>query len=160
MSVLDAYRRLADMQDKPLPAMEAGGVELSSETLRDAEQVLVRWNACAPVQGWLLFQSHQALFDNGMPTPAPAWGNLLAAEGVDADDISWSLAQTGDGRWILTRLAPVVGEQPMDEVRLLANGVPDTYLRYQRYWQYRPESGRLEQAVARFRGIVQGAQHG
>lgn len=159
MTVQDAYRRLAEMPDEPLPAMETGGVELTSENLRQPEQVLHRWNACAPVQGWLLFQSHQTLFDNGMPAPAPAWGILLAAEGVDADDVSWSLAQTGDGGWILTRLAPVTGEQPMDEVRLLARGTTDSYLHYQRYWEYQAEHGRFEQAVARFRGIKQGTQH-
>jgi hypothetical protein len=158
MNVLSEYQILAERHQ--LPLMQPGGYVANSETLEDPDQVWNRLSELRPSQGWLLFQSHQVPFTNGLVEPKPEWGVLLAAEAYGETagaSTSIALEQDGRGGWVLTRYTHAQeGDHLYDEPDQLAHtrGRPGpSKLRYRRYWRLDPELGYV-QAVACFTGFV------
>lgn len=166
MDILNAYHAVkaavdSDLKDKEshLPVMRHGAYAIGSETFTEPNAVWARLVALAPRQGWLLFQSRQMAFVDGLPERDPAWGVLLAAEGYTEQDgatVSLALDQDGRGGWALTTYTHEgQGDDLYDEPEQLAHNPSKTgpgTLRYRRYWQLDPDQG-YTQAAACFIGF-------
>lgn len=168
MDILSAYHAVksavdSDCKDKKthLPEMRRGGFVSSSQPIAQPEDVWTTLTALAPRQGWLLFQSAQRAFVDGLPERDPAWGVLLAAEGYterDGATVSFALDQDGRGGWTLTTYTHEgEGDDLCDEIAQLSHNPSKTgpgKLTYRRYWRLDPEQGYL-QAAACFIGFDQ-----
>lgn len=172
-ALLDAYREVARKHD--LPPMEGGTTTVvSCATLAPgptsaADSDAWRFvSALAPRQGWMQFQSRVVAFKNGeIPTPAPDWGFLLAAEAVLPDGRATVIGPDGRGTLQAVVLAhsavraetdTVTNATPaiIDRVRHRATGsIPDAHrgVNYIRYWRADPERG-LVPVVAAFAGFA------
>lgn len=151
MDIIETYNRLA--KSEALPKMDRGGYEVLSETLRDPGGVWARLKELAPVQGWLLFQSHQTAFRSGLPEAQPEWGVLLACEAADTHGNSIALGQDGAGGWRVTLYRHAAGgDMLFDKPALIASDPACGHLRYRRYWRREADGGYV-QAVACFVGF-------
>ena len=145
--ILEAYKGLAEKHD--LPEMQAGNFEMECERISEPNEV---WNAVArrnPLEGWLLFQSHQTGFRGGLPPHEEDWGQLLACEAVTDDGRSLFLEQDGAGGWrlLLFTHAQAGDDILFDEPEFLAYDPQWGVLRYRRYWRYFPEQGYVQEAA-------------
>ncbi len=143
MELLDAYQQFRE--SAKLPPMRQGTPKLESTlTLTDPDEVWAAFQNAEPRQGWLQFQSHQQYFTDGLPTPEPDWGCLLAAEAVTMQGHSLSLRQNPGQSWILAIHSH--DEQGMglcDEVRHRLHGA-NGFLVYRRYWRDTAERGVIQ----------------
>jgi hypothetical protein len=150
--ILQAYMQL-HARNASLPVMRRGSVEVRATSLGDPAglwQELARWE---PVQGWLMFQSIQLAFHQGLFEPRPEWGQLLACEAVNGDGDGLALLSDGRGGWrLLEFLHRQEGPGLWDEVRQYARTPDNGKLVYRRYWQETPERG-FEQQHAVFIGF-------
>lgn len=168
MDILNAYHAVKTAVDggladrkAHLPGMRYGGYSVSGETITRPDDVWARLTALDPRQGWLLFQSAQMPFLDGLPERNPAWGVLLAAEGYmeqDGATVSLALDQDGHGGWTLTTYTHEgQGDDLYDELEQLTHNPSKTgpgKLRYRRYWCLDPDQGYV-QAAACFIGFSQ-----
>ena len=157
MDILNAYRAMADKHR--LPKLTPGGYKAESRSLTTPDEAWNQLLALVPRQGWLLFQSAQMPFMDGLPERQPDWGVPLAAEAYTTRDdatISIALEQDGRGGWILTTYTHEgQGESFYDETKHLAHNQSLTgpgKLNYRRYWCYDQHQGYV-QAVACFIGF-------
>jgi hypothetical protein len=160
MDILDAYRRVAaENKDYDLPALRQGGYKANHEAIDTPQTVWEKLVQLTPRQGWLLFQSAQMPFLDGLPERNPIWGVLLAAEAYTqrSDEVlSIALEQNGLGGWNLTTYTHLgEGDCLCDELEQLAynpgNDGPRK-LKYRRYWRHDERQG-YAQAVACFIGF-------
>jgi hypothetical protein len=153
VDLLKAYHAIAGDKAFELPVMRSGGLSENLETLAEPEQVTARLTGLAPTQGWLLFQSWQGPFHDGLPQFDPAWGLLLACEAVTAEGVSLALDQDGLGGWrLLCATHQETGDCLVDELQLLAHTPATGNLCYRRYWRRQPGQGYV-QAAACFIGF-------
>ncbi len=151
MDTLEAYNSIAETEK--LPKMKRGGLDINTDSLQDPDEIWRRIGELNPTQGWLLFQSHQTVFHDGLPAPHDVWGMLLACEAIDAEGVSLALEQDGTGGWRLTRYRhEAEGDMLIDEPTFLAHDPKSGSLCYRRYWRQDTEQGYV-QAVACFIGF-------
>ena len=144
MDILQPYKQL--QQRHKLPKMQAGGVKVNSQAYDDPQALWEALQSQQPGQGWLMFQSAQMPFHDGLPERASDWGLLLTCEAVTNDGKSLAVVQDGRGGW---RLITYVEDTNMpglwDAVSQFAHA-PDTgKLCYRRYWVDEPEQGFVQQ---------------
>lgn len=142
----DAFERLRNdgkAKSWQLNAVAAASLEATHE---DFDTAGAAWDAlaqAAPRAGWVQWQSHQTVFQEGkLPQPEPGWGALLAAEATVTETDSLHLAYL-DGRWRLTRCRHIEESDAYlcDETHHLLHGAKDRHLRYRRYWTIDAEQG-------------------
>lgn len=143
-----------------LPPMAPVALQVETHDLADPEGA---WRALAerkPVEGWLLFQSHIAVFGSGsLPKPDPDWGCLLAAEVIDGNGHSIHVRQseTGGLRLVIAKPADVAADVNevflTDHVRYLATDKAPGSLCYRRYWRIDPAMG-VVSVFAGFQGFA------
>ncbi len=157
MDILDAYRIVARKHD--LPPMQSGGYRPHDDPIATPDAAWNRLASINPRQGWLLFQSAQMAFLDGLPERNPAWGVLLAAEGYaehEGAPVSIALEQDGRGGWVLTTFTHLgEGDCLWDKPEQLAynRGTEGPgRLKYRRYWRYDEQQGYV-QAAACFMGF-------
>ena len=162
MNVLEAYQGLAEANG--LPAMVSATVEVERQLLSEPAATW-RWlEAQRPVAGWVLFQSNQRVFRDGLPVATEEDGVLLAAEAVTEEGHSLALQQANGGGWqgLLYRHGEAVeGDMTLaDEVQLIAHATGAETLHYRRYWQHEAGCGFVQRAACLV-GIDQGGSaHG
>ena len=160
MDILNAYRAVADKHG--LPQLTPGGYKAESRSLATPDEAWNQLTALVPHQGWLLFQSAQMPFMDGLPERQPDWGVPLAAEAYaerNGAAISIALEQDGRGSWTLTTYTHEgEGDALCDETAHLAHNHPGATgpnkLNYRRYWRYDQRQGYV-QAVACLIGFKQ-----
>lgn len=155
MDILNAYQTLAARHG--LPGMQTGGYEPASVAIATPGEAWRKLAALDPRQGWLLFQSKQLAFVDGLPERDPSWGILLAAEAyteIDGARVSIALEQDGSGGWVLARCTHTgEGEYLQDELQQLAhNPSGPSKLKYRCYWRLDKQQGYV-QAAACFLGF-------
>ena len=136
--ILDAFGQateaLGSAPGTPTRPMHKGGL---SETVDTADTPNAAWSklsAAEPIQGWLQFQSRQALFDDRLPEPEDDWGAILAAECVLDDQTSISLHRGPQGRWhLITSRDNDQVPGLIDDTRHLA-AEKGKALHYRRHW--------------------------
>lgn len=140
MDILKAYSTL--QQSQKLPEMHPGGVKVSSQRYADTQALWAALESHHPTQGWLMFQSTQMPFHDGLPQRQPDWGWLLACEAVNADGDSLAILQDGQGGW---RLIEYIADADMhglwDEMRQIVHAKDTGELCYRRYWVDEQEQG-------------------
>ncbi len=143
METLDAYEKFRE--SAKLPRMWQGAPKLENMlTLTEPDEVWAELQVKVPTEGWLQFQSCQQYFTDGLPTPEPDWGCLLAAEAVTAQGHSLSLRQnTGQGWTLATHSHDEQGTGLCDEVRHRLHGVNGNLV-YRRYWSDAGERGYIQ----------------
>ena len=153
MTIPTAYQAVADACG--LPRMEPGDLQTSSTVLTDADAAWSALREAQPAAGWLMFQSHQCVFRDGLPgEPAPEWGALLAAEVVVDDDTAIAAQYMGPSGWqVVRRVDQNAGEGLVDEIRLLAHDPGLGGLRYRRYWRLDEDGITWAQAATRLVAI-------
>ena len=153
MELLKAYNNIAKKYN--LPEMNRGGFNPETRTISKSEEVWSSLEKCTPACGWLLFQSRQLSFVDGLPEPESDWGQLLASEAVDIEGRSLTLEQDGTGGWLLTaHKHSKEGDCLVDKPTLLAHNPESGKLKYKRYWYLQPEQGYV-QVAACFTGFEQ-----
>lgn len=148
VDLLTAYGTIADKHS--LPPMVQAACKLERQEFSDSRQAWVALTSLAPEQGWLLYQSHVATFEQGhLPDSKSEWGALLAAETADARGRAVHLRQTSTGACCLITMTPrydsdvgVDESYLVDEVRQLAtNKAPGSRLSHRRFWRLDAEKG-------------------
>ncbi len=154
MTVLDAYRKIAERHS--LPALQQGGY--GSEIMRFSSPDAL-WQsvlALAPNQGWLQFQSRQLHFHNKLPLQENNWGFLLCAEMITVNNLSLAINPDGAGGWCLAQYRHQdSGNLLYDELHQLAHAPKTGSLRYRRYWRYDTKQGYLQDCAC-FMGFTSG----
>lgn len=138
-----AYARVA--QRKCLPEMRLATLAIQRRDIADPAEAWADFRDLAPREGWVQFQSKVVVFTGiALPELDPAWGFLLAAEGVDAQGRSIALRQGPQGAPLLviaTPKAPGAETYLVDEVTHLGTGAAPGPLRYRRYWSTTGDMG-------------------
>jgi len=145
--VLEAYQALAIQKGKDrMPSMQPGGVWVDSLTVEQQDVVWQELTKRQPMQGWLLFQSQQMAFHQGLPKLRDEWGFLLGCEAVAESGDSIAILQDGQGGWcILDYRHHAEAEGLWDEVRQYAHDPATGRLCYRRYWEDAPGQGFVQQ---------------
>ncbi len=136
--ILDALGRTSEELDSipgtPARSMYKGGLSETVDTADTPDAAWSKLGAAKPMQGWLQFQSHQALFEDGLPEPEDEWGAILAAECVLDDQTSISLHRGPRGRWhLITSRDDEQLPGLIDDTRHLA-AEKGKALHYRRHW--------------------------
>lgn len=131
-------------EDESLPPMTCCGLESDTEEFADPEAAWTALESLSPCEGWVLFQSRQRWFGDGLPRREEEWGFPLAAEAAVSENESVRLDHAG-GRWRLTRFTHrPEGALLCDEVGQYLHGGGGR-LRYRRYWRLDGEQGCVQQ---------------
>ncbi len=142
-----------ELKDWGLQPLETADLQTNHQDFNDPESA---WKAIAekaPRNGWVLWQSHQTHFENGLPNPKPEWGVLLAAEAVLSDTESLRLDYIDDHWRLTTHCHQPDGAQYLcDRTHQLLHRENDKHLCYRRYWHIDPIQGAV-QLHAVFAGI-------
>ena len=148
--LLTAYQALRRTQaGSELPPMQSAGLQQQHHRHDQPAALWAAFMAHAPVQGWLQFQSHQLVFVDSLPDPAPEWGALLQAEAVTADGLSLSAHRPPAGGWVLVESRHLEqGDLLCDTVQHLTHDARLGKLSYRRYWQLDPKLGALQTAAS------------
>lgn len=140
MDTLQAYDKL--QQASKLPKMHPGGVITKSQTFDDPQALWAAFESRQPDQGWLMFQSEQMAFHEGLPERRDDWGCLLCCEAVTAAGETLAIIQDGRGGWrLIESTADAEAPGLWDEVRQFAHAPGAGMLRYRRYWVDEQEQG-------------------
>lgn len=157
MDILNAYREVAEKHS--LPKMMPGGYSVDTDQHTSSSSLWAALTELAPNQGWLLFQSWQMPFEQGLPEREPGWGTLLSAEACTEHSdrtLSITIEQDGCGGWVLTTYTHDTELDGLyDEVKHLVyepawRQSADTAPRklcYRRYWQHDAHQGYLQSAA-------------
>lgn len=133
MEMLKAYQMLSKKHH--LPEMQPGGIKVQSRVFRDPEALWAELQSLQPSQGWLMFQSYQMPFHDGLPESQPDWGCLHSCEAVTEQGDSLAVLPDGQGGWRLIEYIPDDDAPGLwDEVRQFAHAPDSGMLCYRRYW--------------------------
>lgn len=129
-----ASETLGSRMAAPSRSMQTGGLRETVDTADSPDGAWSRLSAAQPIEGWLQFQSHQTLFEDGLPEPQEDWGVILAAECVLDDQASLSLHRGPQDRWhLITSRDDAQVPGLTDDTRHVAADRGKA-LRYRRHW--------------------------
>jgi len=138
------YRALAKALE--LPDMNPGSIRREG-----AHDFTTGWETLAYLQnakpkfGWLLFQSWQGSFSEGLPEVEDKWGNLLAAEVVLSNGETAIVEQRSGTGWRIIRLAhDDHGDGLWDRCAHLSRRPINDRLVYRRYWRLDAARGAVQ----------------
>lgn len=152
--VLAAYGEVAETTGLPEMAMSSL-CRLEPQHFADEDALWQTFEAFAPQEGWLCFQSVVRVFTAGrLERGRPEEGRLLHAEAVNARNESLRIRPDGNGGWWFDVFTEEGGEPCLvDEVSFLRRGGGRVH--YRRYWRHEEFHG-VHPFTARFVGFSEG----
>ena len=137
------YKQLTGLE---LPEMHVGGYRREEPRyFNTSQEALDHLRNARPTCGWLLFQSWQGAFSEGLPALDDTWGNLLAAEAVLENGDCVIVEHRSSGGWRILHLQhDDEADGLWDRVEYLSRQPADGKLVYRRYWDTNATHGAMQ----------------